>query len=302
MKEDSAQPQEKVLPRKLVVGKEIRTGVTLEGYDSPGMTITLDNWWRLSEILQGEELADVSDYIWRGQADVEWPLRSCLMRQFAKRNIHRDPNFDDHVKAHFEAFKRAVAGRRGLGAPEIPDNLRLDDPAGWRLWALGQHYGLDTPLLDWTESPYVALFFAFLTPSEDVKWSNPESAGPEIVAKAVTPYRGVFGLHRRLIEKARKPDLSIYQPVSQEQRLVSQGGLFTASLFADDLETWLQKSFKDAPKEESPGLFLKFRIRDWGRADCLRELARMNITHRSLFPDPQGSADYCNLKLRIPGY
>ena len=36
------------------------------------------------------------------------------------------------------------------------------------------------------------------------------------------------------------------------------------------------------------------------RSEILRALNRMNINHRSLFPDISGSAEFCNMRLSVP--
>jgi hypothetical protein len=90
-------------------------------------------------------------YLFRGQKLPEWKLASTFDRSFP--SIVDDNKRDEIELALLKHFKKECEDDSSL--KNLVEN---DDEA---LKALAQHYGVPTRLLDWTESPYVAAFFAF---------------------------------------------------------------------------------------------------------------------------------------------
>jgi hypothetical protein len=84
-------------------------------------------------------------WIFRGQANDKWGLVPSLYRDF------QNPPPEGVARRHLEKFRVYVRGR-------IPNT---DSWGEQRYWALGRHYGLKTPLLDWSASAFIGLFFAF---------------------------------------------------------------------------------------------------------------------------------------------
>jgi hypothetical protein len=115
---------------------------TLEG---GARDVILSSWQEFHQKVGA--LRSKRGYVWRGQKK-DWPLLSSFDRRVQSKD-RRDR--DQKLKHHLGSFRDAMNEL-------YPDVLRQD---GDDIWALGQHYGLWTPLLDWTTSPYIAAYFAF---------------------------------------------------------------------------------------------------------------------------------------------
>lgn len=244
--------------------------------------IKLEKWEDFSDYIN-KVMLNYTNYVYRGHGDSEWKLEPTLDR------IIKDPTSYIREK-HLDAFKYETRARRGTNPPS------LKHENDW--WALGQHHGLATPpLLDWTASPFVALFFAVKTAIE---------AKVEKLAVFALWQFGVQKINE-LINKdndvelinTHKPTVKIVRPLSDENnRLVNQRGLFTRGPNNMDLEEWVGKYNKD----NETMYLIKITMPAVDLENCLRYLNRMNINDSTLFPDLTGASNYCNLHLTMTGY
>jgi FRG domain len=247
--------------------------------------LDLSSWKYFSDYIN-QEMLSFTDYVYRGHADSSWKLEPTLDR------IIKSPSSKKRIK-HLERFQFETRGRRGSNPP------KLEHENDW--WALGQHHGLNTPLLDWSESPFVALYFAASeakknkTKSMSVfsMWQN----GIQFISDEIKADTSIKKINNQL------PTVKLVRPLSNENnRLVSQRGLFSRGPNNMPLEQWVHQFARLFPKANNTIILLKIKIPTIGLADCLKYLNRMNINHSTLFPDLSGASEHCNKHLSINKY
>lgn len=242
----------------------------------------LSSWKYFSDFIN-QEMLDYTTYVYRGHGNYKWKLEPTIDRLIKQpTSIKREQ--------HLERFKFATRGRRGTNP------IRIEDENEW--WALGQHHGLATPLLDWTESPFVALYFA-ASSAKNAKSSHFTVFAISQLAIGRTNIKVRENEEIPLVN-GHKQTVKIIRPLSDENaRLVSQRGLFTRGPNNVDLESWVTKN---TPIDNQKIYLMKIKIPSTGIEECLRYLNRMNINHSTLFPDLPGASEFCNSHLTIPKY
>ena len=159
--------------------------------------------------------------------------------------------------------------------------LNMNDGADYSVvLGLGQHHGLPTPLLDWTESPYIAAFFAFA-----------EALEAESVRPDATHVR-IFSLTREFVEKY-SPSFFVLPYTSpyvcaleigprHNQRLQVQQGRFLVTNVGN-----LELMFGGQSGQDKTHLHA-IDIPISAAREALEDLAFMGVTAATMFPGLDG--------------
>lgn len=266
------------------------------GFQNGILTVKLSSWKYYADFVHDELLTN-KQYIFRGQREVSWELQPTLYRTIF--NSVDEKYYGPFAITHLFKFKYAMRGRRGTNPKELNENE-------W--WALGQHYGLKTVLLDWTESPFVASFFAFSKARSRntdrrivyaISLKHIVDKSYEIEKKQKEMWKGLEEIHGNTPFTYKGPIVEFINPLSDDNaRLVNQRGVFTRVHDFISLEKWVEINFRG---ETSSRIMIKIIIPDKGndRELFLRYLDKMNINYHSLFPDLHGAAEYCNMDIEI---
>jgi hypothetical protein len=219
---------------------------------------------------------DNASVLLRGHFDSNWALTPTLGRKYhyaGRSRTFTEANERDFV----HRFIRHSYSHYGRA---------LSD---WEAYLLARQHGLPVRLLDWTGNPLMALYFAV----QDDR------------AEALSQFTGavegtIWGLARKRTDDTfvnvladanpfQIAGLKVVYPIDVSPRLTAQGGVYTiqpqgAKALVEYCDTSL------SPEHCDVIALKRWRVHAHLKPQLLRELHRVNISRRTVFPDLDGIA------------
>lgn len=230
------------------------------------LTVTTSSWRGFCD--RAGALTCKRGFVWRGQTR-DLPLRPSFDRDGVTRDrYNRLKELEQRLRINRVAIEKSY-----------PNVLTMKEDLD--AWAFCQHYGFQSPLLDWSNSIDIATFFAFA--------KKPEADGTD-------DYRYVYALNRsieRLLLKLKFGGVTLTKDRSvpfvdyleyPNPRFIAQKGLFTKQISGKPIEDSVEAMSRKRPGEV---YLVKFKIPTSFRDECLGDLRGRGIDNLSLLPDFQ---------------
>lgn len=200
------------------------------------------------------------DWVFRGHASCRWRLQASVHRLIDERKLDMDQatSFERGVLSEFKRRARMLLPTR---------------PASeWEWMILAQHFGLPTRILDWTENPLVALYFAVANTNEisddGMLYAYRHGAGEIDLGASSDP----FAIER--IELVRPPHL--------DRRVIAQQSIFTAEPPPRGEETAKGQTAGRTGRNEADLRYWYVSVNY--KSKIRNELVKLGISESSLFP------------------
>ena len=240
-----------------------------------------------------------NNYIYRGHADADWRLESSLERLIGaewcrESAVKCEERSLDLFKSKFHLYDR--------------ENIQPNSKLSWL--AIMQHYGVPTRLLDFTESPYVALYFALEAYKPQTKkdftifaidYTAAMQKSIDYISDKDTSFRetrqSVYARQDAIFDEVvdkRAYDIAwIAEPKQFNRRLDHQAGSF---LLAGNPGSRIQ-DILDSLIYTTVGM-MQFRISANLYQAAFALLRKMNVTSKSLYGDLEGFAHSVRMELQ----
>ncbi|WP_059018830.1 FRG domain-containing protein [Vibrio coralliirubri] len=241
--------------------------------------ITINSWSDFDKLVTRK---NYRKWLFRGQSNYTWSLQSSLSRCFHdSEQIKKVREVSKTISSYYE-HELVMLDKFRCHAHLYLKNLpSKDDTLSWL--CLMQHYGAPTRLLDFTFSPYVALYFALEAGTGDaaVYLVNHDA----LIEDDVDTFDGEPELaYKALFERnAGVECLFSFEPKFSNERLLAQQGLLVAPNNLELTHELILESYKCKESD-----FIKARIPGKLRYSGLRKLNQMNINAANIYPGLEG--------------
>ena len=221
------------------------------------------------ELRRKETRFYVSDPIYRGQENGSWKLETTL-----ERLVPGDYGKEDYY-LNMLRIKDGVESYTDKSWPlakEYKEGKSSTPPMGYEFMIYLRHHGFPSPLLDWSQSPYVAAFFAFRSAGKN----NDENA-------SIYSYVESYGDAKAW--STREPTVFLLGPnvTTHKRHYIQQCEYTICQKRTDNGEVYCNHEDAFKVKVGQQDILTKYLLPRSQRSKFLERLNLMNINSFSLF-------------------